>query len=270
MRPHARWHSRTASRTGTTILLSIALALVGSPRGSRAAAPDPDTADGPEETETRDNPQLQRAMQAYERGVRNYNEARYEEALADFQEASTLFASPDFQYNIVQCYEKLDKPEEAIRAFETYLRAKPEASDRANVEDRIRRLRERQEMLAAGQTPPPPAADPPAPQPETPRDDTPKNPGRALVIAGAALSGVGVGLALGAGIGFGVQAKQRSDDLKALQSGDNPDDLTFEDAQALEDEGQRFEVLQIAMAAAGGVVAVTGIALLALGLRKKS
>ena len=238
-----------------------ALSLLAVPRAAQAG-PDalPGVADEPDD-ETKDDPQLERAMKAYELGQAAYNAANYEEALGHFQEAASLYGSPDFQYNIGLCYEKLDKPEEAIRAFETYLRAKPDANDRAQVEDRIERQRER--LTNPGKS---------APPTDEPKDDTtapaPAKNGRPLVIAGAALLGVGALFGLAGGIGFGVVAKRRSDDLDAVQSGGNPNDVTFAEAQELESEGKRFETGQIATAAVGAAIGITGVVLLAVGLKR--
>ncbi len=218
-------------------------------------------------------------MAAYERGTQNYNRAQYEAALADFTEAASLYASPDFQYNIGLCYEKLGKLDEAIRAFSTYLRAKPDAEDRPNVEDRIQTLQERleerrREAEAQAATPEPTPEPEPEPTPPPPDDepasddDGGASPRRPLVIAGAALVGVGAAVALGGGIGFGVVARSRSQAVDEIQAGGNPEALGFDDALALEREGKRFEGIQIGMAAGGAVVAVTGAVLLALGLRK--
>ena len=230
----------------------------------------------PDDASTAQDAQLDQAMRAYERGTDNYNHAQYEAALADFKEAASLYASPDFQYNIGLCYEKLGKLDEAIRAFATYLRAKPDAPDRANVEDRIHDLEERIEQqkrdAEAAEAARLEAERSKAPPPVEPKDDVPQEPkdeGKGLVIAGAALIGLGGAVALGGGIGFGVAAGQRSKAVDDVQSGGNPDGLTFAETQTLEDQGKRLEAIQIGMAAGGAVVAVTGSVLLALGLRKR-
>lgn len=223
-------------------------------------APLPSVNDEPEAPAdgNADRDDAKQAMEAFARGSDNYNAAKYDAALRDFLEAASLYASPDFQYNIALCYEKLDKPEEAIAAFETYLKTKRNVPDRANVEDRIRRLQAEIDRRASTPDPTP-----------TPAPSSDRAPGRALVISGAALLGVGAAVALGGGIGMGVAAKRRSDDLDEVQSGGNPQGLTFAQANDLQDEGKRFELGQIAMAAAGGAVAIVGVALLAVGLRKR-
>jgi tetratricopeptide (TPR) repeat protein len=218
-----------------------------------------------------------RAMAAYERGTKNYNRAQYEEALADFTEAASLYASPDFQYNIGLCYEKLGEYDEAIRAFSTYLRAKPNAEDRPNVENRIQMLRQalEQREREAEDAEATPVAEPspqPPSEPARPVDDAPPpvtDAGRPLIVSGAALAGVGAAVALGGGIAFGVLAGRRSAAVDEVQTGGNPEELSFDETRELEREGKRFEGIQIGMVAGGAVVAVTGAVLLALGLRKR-
>lgn len=260
--------------------MALAWALVLAPRPSLAEPVAGPSAGAPATEPTEPGPseqdeQVERAMAAYQRGTQNYNLAQYEAALADFTEAASLYASPDFQYNIGLCYEKLGKYDEAIRAFAAYLRAKPEAEDRPNVENRIhaledemdRRKREAEQAesarLAAATREPQQPVQPVADEPEPPPAGGP------LIAAGAALIGVGAVVALGGGIGFGVVAAKRSDAIDAVQTGGNPDELTFTETQALEREGKRFEGVQVGLAAGGAVVAVTGAVLLALGLRKR-
>lgn len=223
------------------------------------AGGEPDPTD---DSSMRDDDQLQRAMAAFARGSDNYNRAMYKEALGDFREAATLYASPDFQYNIGLCYEKLDKPEEAIGAFQTYLKTKKDVPDRANVEDRIRRL---EAMVESGQKPSDMNKGMPT---DTPPPGPEKKTGRGLVIGGAVLASVGAALALGGGLGLGLAAKKRSDDLDAVQTGGNPDDLTFGDASDLEDEGKRLELGQIITVAIGGAIIIGGVAMLAIGVAR--
>jgi tetratricopeptide (TPR) repeat protein len=245
--------------------LVTALSLLALPRVAQAGPSElPTVTDDPDD-EPKEDPQLERAMKAYELGQAAYNAADYDAALGHFQEAASLYGSPDFQYNIGLCYEKLDKPEEAIRAFEVYLRAKPTAEDRAQVEDRIAEQRERLATKQQGGSDDASDGDDRDPPPPPPG----KNDGRALVISGAVLLGVGAALGLAGGIGFGVAAKRRSDDLDDVQSGGNPGDVTFAEAQDLESEGKRFETLQIATAAVGAAIGITGVVLLAIGLKRK-
>ena len=249
--------------------LAVALALVGAaPVDARAFGPAKDTlptvtdepTPPPGEDDVRDEPNLERAMSAFQRGSENYNQAKYDVALRDFLEAASLYASPDFQYNIGLCYEKLDKPEEAIAAFETYLKTKPDASDRANVEDRVERLRQMAEARKNGTGT---AAPDKAP--------AKSKAARPMLIAGDVLLGLGVVVALAGGIGFGVAARRKSKQLDDVQDGGNPDDLTFDEAKDLERQGKRLEAIQIAMVSVGAALAITGVALIAVGtVRRKN
>lgn len=257
-----------------TVALGVALAPVAAPAQPEPLPTVTDEPAPPPAAPPANDSQADRAMTAYQRGTRNYNLAQYEAALADFKEAASLYASPDFQYNIGLCYEKLGKYDEAIRAFATYLKAKPNAEDRPNVENRIRELqrdieREKRDAEdAAAKRQAQAEREPPPQEPTT--DEPPGHEGRTLVIAGAALVGVGAAVALGGGIGFGVAASDQSLFVDEIQTGGNPEGFTFAEAEAFEADGQRFEAIQVGMAAAGSVVAVTGAVLLALGLRKRN
>lgn len=241
---------------------SAAQALAAAPAGDEALPTVTDEPEPPKGENVRDDDSLARAMDAFARGSENYNKAEYQAALSDFREAATLYASPDFQYNIALCYEKLDKPEEAIGAFETYLKTKKDIPDRANVEDRIRRLRT---MLETGEMPPP------ATKPdETPPPAVQKNTWRPFIISGATLTALGAAVALGGGIGLGIAAKGKSDDLDDALDPGTSDPITFDEASDLESDGKRLELGQIVIVAVGGAVALTGVALLAVGLSRKS
>lgn len=263
--------------------LQAPLATTGEPAGEPTGEPTGERGLGASDPPTT-NTQVDRAMAAYARGTQNYNLAQYEAALADFKEAASLYASPDFQYNIALCYEKLGKYDEAIRAFATYLKVKPDAEDRPNVENRIRELqrdieRDRREAettaAMANNTDPSDPSTPSTPSDPAPADpaDAPSptgNEGRGMVIAGTTFVAVGTAVALGGGIGFGVVANDQRIFIDEIQTGGNPQERTFAEAQAIEADGKRFEAIQVAMAATGSVLAVAGAVLLTVGLRKRN
>lgn len=211
-------------------------------------------------------------MTAYDLGKQAYNSARYEDALGHFQTAASLYGSPDFQYNIGLCHEKLENYEEAIRAFETYIRVKPGAEDRANVEDRIARMRvEAEEARKRAEEDKTTVVEGPSAaelldEAEMRRR---RKQAQAMFISGAVLTGVGGAVALGGGIAFGVLARSRSNSVDEIQTGGNPENKTFADAEQLEDEGTGFEIGQIATVAAGATIGIIGVALLAVGLKRK-
>jgi tetratricopeptide (TPR) repeat protein len=62
-----------------------------------------------------------RARELFERGVSAYDRGVYYEALQAFQEAYQLRPHPAVRVNIANCYDKLDRPAEAVAAFEQFL-----------------------------------------------------------------------------------------------------------------------------------------------------
>ncbi len=244
---------------GAPVMVSRDARALGPAKGELPTVTDEPTP--PPEDEPRDDANLARAMEAFQRGSENYNKAKYDVALRDFLEAASLYASPDFQYNIGLCYEKLNKPEEAIAAFETYLKTKPDAPDRANVEDRVARLKQMVESGVKDDG----KKDPPPGKPEK------SKAARPMLITGDVLTGVGIVVAVGGGVGFGVSAREKSKQLDEVQNGGNPDDLTFAQAQDLEEDGKRLEAIQIAMVSVGAALVVAGVALIAVGtVRRKN
>ena len=76
-----------------------------------------------------------RAKQMFEQGVSEYEAGEYTDALASFLEAYRLKPHPMVRVNIANCYDKLDKPVEAIFHFELFLSSKvgsPEQRDEIN------------------------------------------------------------------------------------------------------------------------------------------
>lgn len=198
-------------------------------------------------------------------GTVQYQSGEYQSALENFQDAQALFPSPQFFYNIAQCYESLENWEQAINNYKAYLRGSPDAKDRANTENKIKRLQKLVELGDEATEADKEAAK--APMPETEPKKKP-GPGRPLVITGAVLTGVGAAVAIGGGAGFGVQAADRADQVDQVQNGGNPRGLTVKETRALDDEGQQAQTLQIVMISAGAAVGLVGVALLAVGINK--
>lgn len=225
------------------------------PSGTDAAPP----ADGSQE-ELKPSPE-QQAMELFRQGEEAYGLADYDKALEHFQDAQSLYPSAVFHYNIGQCYEALEKLEQAVTAYRAYLRSNP--NDAANVERKVETL----EDLLASESKPEPAPEPgPTPEPQ-PEDKDRKKEFPAGVLIGLGAAGIvlgGVGLGVGAGV-FGTRAGNLSDELDAVNNG-NPDRLTREEAQDLETRGQSAQTLQIVFMSVGGALAVLGTAELISGI----
>ncbi len=205
-----------------------------------------------------------------------YEQAKYEEALVAFQDAAAAYASPDFQFNIGLCYERLGETRAAIRAFEAYLRNKPDARDRASVEHRIEELRAEQDRETSPAVPtpvlvePPGQAEPASTAPAPNEDAAPEaRPHRPFIISGAALAGVGAAVMIAGGVGFGIVANRRADRVSQVLDSDNPQGLTRAETVGLAQEADRLRALQIGSIAGGGAMAIVGAALLTTGIRRR-
>ena len=88
----------------------------------------------------------ERARSEFDRGVTLYAAENFQGALEAFQEAFRLRPHPTVRVNMANCYDRLNKPIEAIFYFERYLsesgRGAP-AAQRRDVDEALRRLRAR-------------------------------------------------------------------------------------------------------------------------------
>jgi len=84
------------------------------------------------------------ARAAFQRGVEAYAAERFQEALASFQEAYRIAPHPSVRVNMANCYERLDRPLEALDHFERFLAEAENASPEQQREVRtaVRRLRQ--------------------------------------------------------------------------------------------------------------------------------
>jgi hypothetical protein len=122
--------------------------MVGGDRPAQAQdhAPGPATALSPEETA--------RARQLFETGVSNYEAGRYIEALQQFQEAYRIKPHPLVRVNIANCYDKLDRPVEAIENFEAFLAVPAgDPAQRDEVRAALKELQKRVGQVAFKVTP---------------------------------------------------------------------------------------------------------------------
>ncbi len=149
-----------------------------------------------------------------------YDGGRFDDALVGFQAAFAKKPLPGFLFNLGQCERQLGHHERAIFFFERYLDEKPDAANRATVEELIAESRV---QLAAAPTPtstPTPTA--------TPTPTTPLTPGVSgaaaapsintddggdfgvwpVVVATAAA--VTVGVAVGVGVALAVTSSRAS------------------------------------------------------------
>jgi tetratricopeptide (TPR) repeat protein len=114
----------------TTRRLAIALVLlVGGT--ALAAEPTPGTPEANAE-----------AKRLYLSATRHFDLAEYPAALDDFKQAFRFKDDAVFLYNIAQCYRIMNKNDDALAFYRSYLRRLPEAPNRAEVESKIAALQE--------------------------------------------------------------------------------------------------------------------------------
>jgi tetratricopeptide (TPR) repeat protein len=121
-----------------------------------------------------------RARLIFREAQQHYKLAEYQEALDGFKETYRILEDPTLLFNIAQCYRQLNKKEEAIRFYRTYLHDAPNVTNRANVEEIIASLDKavREEARAREAPPqstieqpgtaPPPGTTTPAPEQPAP------------------------------------------------------------------------------------------------------
>lgn len=107
----------------------------------------------------------EKAKKLFQLGSVSYDLARYDEALAAFQQAYALDPRPAFHFNIGQCQRKLGRADDALVSFHRYLDGVPNAPNRDVVQQLIREL---EGQRRAPSPPAPVALVPAAPTPSAP------------------------------------------------------------------------------------------------------
>ena len=90
----------------------------------------------------------QEAKAHFRKGAEYYRQARYREAIAEFEAAYKLRPHGVIFFNLAQCQERLGDIPAALQAYHEYLRAVPDADDRNTVHAAMANLEAR--LGAAG------------------------------------------------------------------------------------------------------------------------
>jgi tetratricopeptide (TPR) repeat protein len=222
------------------------------------------------------------AVRLYNQGVARFRSADYEGAIDAFSQAlEVLTAVEGDTYVQAGMLENLARAQ--AKAFDVdgdvqRLRAACEIYERLlgraeyfqltkEDEERLRtRLEEVEKALEEAERPPEPAAAEPVQKKPVAKpvvDRPPDKRWRGLTISGAVLTGVGA--CLGGGMVAGLVLGERANDKVS-----NLETLDEEEERMDEyDRGLLYNKLAIGMGVAGGVVLVTGVALLAVGQARK-
>jgi tetratricopeptide (TPR) repeat protein len=89
-----------------------------------------------------ESPAEREAREHYTSGQKLFDQARYADALAEFQQSYALSKYPALIYKMALCQDQLGRSAEALESYDNYLKADPQTSRRAGVEERIAKLRE--------------------------------------------------------------------------------------------------------------------------------
>lgn len=112
--------------------------------------------------QTLPDPDTEIAQRRFRKGAAYYAVRDYDHAVAEFEAARRVKPSPELDFNIARCRDRLDQPGLAIEAYERYLDARPNAPDAPELRKRVEvlrtRLRSYPETGAGGSTPYPPAS----------------------------------------------------------------------------------------------------------------
>lgn len=108
------------------------------------------------------------AQKHFEKAQKLFNLGKFDTALEEYEAAYEAKPLGDFLYNIAQCYRNLEDYDRAIFSFKKYLKEKPDADDRAQVEKFIDELEDKQ-ARGEGQK----FVDKPPPLPPPPPQETP-------------------------------------------------------------------------------------------------
>jgi len=194
-----------------------------------------------------DDPKAEKdALALFEQSKVAYREGRFDEAIDLLKKAYAIHAEPVLLYNLARAYEGVGNFEEAIDAYERYLKDATEIADRPAIEQRVaglrrsvdeksRLARERDEAKRA-QT----ARAAPAPAHEA----------RQPSVLPWALAGVGGATAIAGGV-LGILALGKHDDADAARS--------QVDARAAQDRAEGLGLGATVAFVAGGAIAGAGI-----------
>lgn len=92
-----------------------------------------------------DRETMTKAKAYFDAGVDAYDQGKYDVALRDFEQAHALSHSAALYFNMAACEEHLEHFQPASLLLRQYLIEKPEADDKAKVEERIHALEARDE-----------------------------------------------------------------------------------------------------------------------------
>ena len=218
---------------------------------------------------------LEQAKALTGRATIEYNIGHFEQALELYTKAYEALPTPALLFDLGQCHRMLGKPERAIFFFQGYLRAKPDAPNRALVEQLLAGhataaggatgslSTRRRRATRCSRSPLAPTA--PAPLPDTPVVAQPVGH-PTLRIAGLATAGAGVVL-VGLAVVLGLHASSLSSEISRVSSDHGTWSSQY---QSDYNAGKTSATAASILFVAGGVALATGGVLTYLGWPRKT
>jgi len=258
------------------LLIASIVCAAGTALAQTPAPPQPTpTPQAPPAPKT-DEQKRAEAKSLYETGLSHYNLGEFDQAIAAFRAAYAISQAPGLLFNIAQSFRLKKDYEQATYFYTTYLRLKPDAPNRTDVEERLKEM----EQLIAEQkkleqskpigTMPPDGGGTTTQPKETPEvkepvvDEAKLRSGQTLITASYVTAGAGGALVI-TGFVFGSLASSAEKDLNGLGSGDT----WTSEQQARYDAGKRNNTIAIVSWIAGGAAIATGVTLYVMGTMKK-
>jgi tetratricopeptide (TPR) repeat protein len=198
----------------------------------------------------------ERARAHVNAAIAYYGEAKYEDAAREMSAAYDLKPLPDLQYNLAQCYERLNRLDDAVKSYELYLSSRPDSPDKKQIEIRVVNLRERAKAQAAGQAVPAAPVEKIVLKTIVVYKEVPPPPGRVARWAAYALWVVAAAGAA-TGIAYAVLASQAADSVNKGGSTTNPG--PFDPSK--QDSGKTDEIVSYVSFGIGAVALVGGVGL---------
>jgi tetratricopeptide (TPR) repeat protein len=252
--------------------LALALALVATATNA-LAQPAP-----PAPTPTDDQKKVE-AKALYEKGLSHYNLGEFDLAIDAFRKSYAISSAPGLLFNIAQSFRLKKDYEQAVYFYTTYLRLRPDAPNRSDVEARLHEMQEaideqkKQPTKAPIGTIPPDGTTTTTTTTATPNGAITKTepvgetgvPSQTLITAGYVTGGVGAVLVI-TGAVFGSMAKSAEKELDELNNGG----AWSQEQQDKYDAGKRNNTIALVSFIAGGAAIATGATLFVMGTMKKS
>jgi len=191
------------------------------------------------------------ARARFELAMVHIENGQFEDAAREFHAAYELSHRDELLYNEFLAWRDGGHPGRAANSLEAYLATLPEdAPDRANLEARLRPLREQAERIRAAEQ----AGDE---EPDRPPPDAPESDGGGPHPVGFALIGVGAAVAIAGAVVGGV-ALSISDDLAGACAGG----VCPPERQGDADTGEALAITADVLLPVGAATAIVGLILL--------